>query len=512
MDLVLSFVITLCLAYITWKLVKAFNTYRGWCKMFTYKSVTPIGPTHSLLGHLHLFKNQSELDKLLTEVSNKTKTKLIGIWTGFFYPMITAVHPDTVQILLKSTEAKPRNVTSGYNGLLPWIGEGLIISQGRKWERNRRLLTPAFHFDILWPYFKIYNKVADILVEKFKLQSTSSAESINVYEPARLAAFDTMLQCAFSYDSNVQQTGASNPYVQAVKTMGILINARTMKPWQFWYPMFKLTPSGRLFTKMSNYVHNFDEEIIRKRKEALKNDKSLLEKRHLDFLDILLTAKDENGVGLTPREIRDEVDTFMFAGHDTVGSAITWGIYNLAKHPEEQQKVYQEVIEVMGERSEVKYDDISKFKRLGMFVRESMRYSSPVPMISRVTTKETVLDGAVIPAGVQVMASLHTIHNRKDVWENPDKFDPERFEDSKMKTRDPYMHVPFSAGSRNCIGQHFALDEIKVTLIKVVRTFKLKVNPDNIPIMVPEMVMRCHDNGVHVFFEERLPLNIETDV
>ena len=494
---------TVALAYYGWKLLKCVNTYRGWCRMFTYKSLTPIGPTHPIMGHMHLFRNQLEVYKLLGEVTKNTRTKLIGIWIGCLFPIINAVHPDTIKILLKSSAPKPMTIT-GYKGVIPWLGDGLLVSKGKKWERNRKLLTPAFHFDILKSYITIYNQVADTLVDKLSSLSESSVGSVEIYEPVGLAAFDTMLRCAFSYDSNVQEQGSSHPYVHAVKMLGTLIAARTMKPWQYWYPLYMLTPSGFQFRKYVNYVHRFDEDIIRKRTSALSKDSSLLEKRYFDFLDILLTAKDENGVGLTQREIRDEVDTFLFEGHDTTSSSITWAIYNLAKHQEEQENVYQEVIEVIRETSDIEWKDLNNLKRLGMFIRESIRHSTPVPTITRITTNETVLDGAVIPAGVQVLLNLHIVHNREDVWDDPEKFDPERFEDDKVKARDPYAYIPFSAGSRNCIGKQFALDEIKVVVAKIIRRFKVTVDPDNVAVQNPEFVMRANDNGVHVFLTERM--------
>lgn len=104
---------------------------------------------------------------------------------------------------------------------------------------------------------------------------------------------------------------------------------------------------------------------------------------------------------------------------------------------------------------------------------------------------------------MEVYLLTHIVHNRSDVWENPTNFDPDRFQDTKIKERDPYQYVPFSAGPRNCIGQHFALDEIKVILIKVVQKFKVRVDPTNEAVCEPVLVMRPKENGVHVFFSNR---------
>ena len=491
------------LGFIFWKFLNFLRHYWSYCQLMKLnKNIIPIGKFHPIWGHMHLFKDSGCMFQCQIDCVKKTKAKMMTAWVSHLYPLILTAHPDSVRDLLKSSEPKPNYYGSTYNSLKVWLGDGLLVSQGKKWERNRRLLTPAFHFDILKPYIQVYNDVAEILMKKFEIASTKE-ESFEIYDPVGLATFDTMLRCAFSRNEDVQHASITHPYVHAVKELGRLSIERIARIWQHWYPLYCILPSGQQFHKHSKFVHDFDMKVIKARMEAIEKDHKLVEKKHLDFLDILLTARDAEGEGLTLEEIRAEVDTFLFEGHDTTASAISWAIYALAQNQEEQEKVYTEVQKVLGDHPYVEWDDIHQMKQLNMFIKESMRYYSPVPGISRILTKDTLIDGSLIPKNLEIWINIHVMNTREDVWENPKKFDPERFEETKVKDRDPYMFVPFSAGPRNCIGQHFALDEIKVTLIKLLQKFKVTIDPDNIAVPYPEIVMRSEHNGIHVHFMKR---------
>nr|ACL80141.1 cytochrome P450 family 4 [Azumapecten farreri] len=423
---------------------------------------------------------------LCFKLIKQTKTRIVSIWIMFFFPLVLICHPETAKILLKSSEPKSKR-------------DGLLISDGKKWERNRRLLTPAFHFDVLKPYVQIYNNVFSIFLDKLE-KATSGGRSVEIYESVGLATLDTMLRCSVSYDASVQEQGSKHPYVDAVRRLSNITQERLLRPWLTPDFIFYLSPLGREFSKHSKYVHEFDEKVIQERRKSLEANPSILKKRHLDFLDILLTARDEKGTGLTGREVRDEVDTFLFEGHDTTASSIGWAIYSLAKYPEEQQKVYEEVKRVLGDRENVEWSDIQEFTRLSLFIKETMRMYSPVPAIARMTTREIELEGVVIPVNTEVTIMIHVLNNHEEIWNKPEEFRSDRF--AEESNRDPYSYVPFSAGPRNCIGQHFALNEQKVALARLVQRFRILPDPDKEAIPTNSVVTRSK-NGIYIKLEKR---------
>lgn len=469
--------------------IKQVYQFKQWRRLTT--QTTMLDSWHPIWGHLHLINNVSDYIRLVMDKIQTSRTKLTSAWMMFFYPVFTACHPDTVKVLLKSSEPKSKYSLGGpYRMLLPWLGDGLLISDGKKWERNRRLLTPAFHFDILKPYVQIYNDVTEIFFEKLQ-KACDSRESIEIYSHVSLATLDTMLRCSLSYDGHVQEKGDSHPYVQAVRKLGFLSVRRLLSPWLFPDFLFWLSPTGREFKRYMDYVHDFADEIISSRRKSLEKDPCQLQKKKLDFLDILITAKDENGEGLSDPDIRAEVDTFLFEGHDTTASAISWAIYCLAKYPEEQEKIFTEVTSVLDGRSQLSWEDMSRLKYTSMFLKEVMRMHSPVPFISRWITKPIVLDGVEIPENLYVDIFIHCINHHPDVWPDHMEFRPSRFEDYKNQDRDPYNYVPFSAGSRNCIGQNFALNEERVMIGALVKRFKVELVDGHVYEEYPEVVMRA---------------------
>nr|BAH13972.1 unnamed protein product [Homo sapiens] len=203
--------------------------------------------------------------------------------------------------------------------------------------------------------------------------------------------------------------------------------------------------------------------------------------------------KDEDGKKLSDEDIRAEADTFMFEGHDTTASGLSWVLYHLAKHPEYQERCRQEVQELLKDREpkEIEWDDLAQLPFLTMCIKESLRLHPPVPAVSRCCTQDIVLpDGRVIPKGIICLISVFGTHHNPAVWPDPEVYDPFRFDPKNIKERSPLAFIPFSAGPRNCIGQAFAMAEMKVVLGLTLLRFR--VLPDHTePRRKPELVLRA---------------------
>ncbi|KAJ7330607.1 hypothetical protein OS493_022222 [Desmophyllum pertusum] len=196
----------------------------------------------------------------------------------------------------------------------------------------------------------------------------------------------------------------------------------------------------------------------------------------------------------------------MFAGHDTTASVISWALYNLARYPEHQEKCRQEVDEVFGYKEEMDWKQLGKLKYLLMCIKESTRIFAPVPIISRTLDKTYEIDGHLVPEGTWVMTNVYALHHNPHVWKDPETFDPLRFTHENTNDRSPFAFIPFSAGPRNCIGQTFAMTEVKLSLAMILRKFKLFVGPDDIvPVddLIPELILRAK-NGIRVNISPRV--------
>ncbi|XP_064601464.1 cytochrome P450 4F2-like [Liolophura sinensis] len=490
-------------AVVTWVLYHLVHFYMQYRALRKAALQFPSKERHWFWGTIHHVRAGGIDDAINRSLEMaRVNNRVFASWRTSLQPVLSLVHSDTIKHVMKTAEPKATRMMAGYTFLKPWLGDGLLISSGAKWERNRKLLTSAFHFNVLKPYVTIYNEAADVLLGKLERLS-KRGESIEVFNHMALYTLDVMLQCAFSYKDNIQDAGEiHHPYVTAVRRLARLVPERHLRPHLYVDFFFSLSKLGKENKKLLDYVHSFCEKLISERKEMLGQNPDAPKKSHLDFLDILLTAKDEKGVGLSMEDIRAEADTFLFEGHDTTASATSWTLYALAKYPDMQDKVRQEVDELLGDREYLEWNDLPNLKYTSIFLKEVLRMYPPVPSVSRQTTKPCVIDGVTIPPGMIIHLAIMLVHHNADVWENPEEFRPERFLSETFLTRNPYCYVPFSAGPRNCIGQNFAFNEEKVVISRIVKRFKIILDESHPVSLVPELVLRAKD-GIKLKFIPR---------
>ncbi|XP_006754862.1 PREDICTED: phylloquinone omega-hydroxylase CYP4F2-like, partial [Myotis davidii] len=198
----------------------------------------------------------------------------------------------------------------------------------------------------------------------------------------------------------------------------------------------------------------------------------------LDFIDVLLLTKDEDGKALSDEDIRDEADTFMFEGHDTTASGLSWVLYNLARHPEYQERCRQEVQQLLGDREPQEMECPS-----------STNTATLSPICT--TVPSPILPGPLLhPGGVTCLISIFGTHHNPAVWPDPEVYNPFRFDPESSKDRSPLAFIPFSAGPRNCIGQTFAMAEMKVVLALTLLRFRVLCDQAE-PRRKPELILRA---------------------
>ncbi|XP_077983205.1 leukotriene-B4 omega-hydroxylase 3-like [Glandiceps talaboti] len=498
-DLIAPFLVLVVLLKIVFSVINLYKRKRQSEKSLAAFPATGKNP---LIGNIHKFPG-TEAGYQYAEKVFKDCEHGFQLWVGPFMCCIVCISPSTVQPILATTEPKDEFT---YGLIKPWLGDGLLISKGNKWFRNRRLLTPGFHFDILKPYVQIFNECANAMLNKWS--NIYQEGSLEMFEHVSLLTLDGLLKCIFSQESHCQ-TGERHPYIQAVSELTKLVEKRFHFPPYQMDLIFHLSPHGYKWRKYTNIVHKYSEDVIKQRKESIKaeREQNIQHKRkYIDFLDILLAAEDEDGKGLTDQEIRDEVDTFMFEGHDTTASGISWCMHHIANNPEHQEKCRQEIDEILDSKSEdvIEWDDLNKLTYLTMCIKESMRLSPPVIFVGRRLTKPLKIPDldVTFDEGQWVGISFIGLHNNAFLWENPERFDPLRFTPENSQSRSPYAYLPFSAGPRNCIGQNFALNEMKVIMALTLRKFELAVD-ESVPARKLSSVVLKSEDGLRVFVKPR---------
>lgn len=463
-------------------------------------------------------------------------TGICRFWLGW-KPIVVLYSPENVESILTSTNVI--NKADEYRFFEPWIGEGLVTSRKKKWHFRRKILTPAFHFRILNDFIPIINQEATKLIRKLNQEKYLSCQDPNGFDitpSITLCTLDTICETAMGTNIDCQNNEDSE-YVRALYEVGEMALSRVSRPWLWLDWIFHLTEKGRRFAKANNIMHEFSTRVIAERKdlwerqlklEASNRPNTLANQsnqsnpssmtidelrasdffagnKRLAFLDLLLQQHlIEKTMSLD--DIREEVDTFMFAGHDTTAMSISWTIYMLGLDEKIQDRVRQELDEVLGPMEnhtedqltdplmtgDITSDQLKDLKYLDRVIKESLRMWPSIPFVARQMTEDILVGGQyLVPEGATCMIFTHVLHNNPKYYPKPEIFDPDRFLPEESIKRHPFAYIPFSAGPRNCIGQKFAQMEVKIILAKVIRNFHIKTSDhrDKLAI-VGELVLR----------------------
>ncbi|XP_062974524.1 cytochrome P450 4B1-like isoform X1 [Elgaria multicarinata webbii] len=481
---------------LTYLFLEAIQLYRRKQYLAKVLSCFPGPPTHWLYGHIKMMKAEEELRN--TAEWTEKYPYCHPLWFGGFLAFLSINHPEYAKVVYSRGDPKP---LIAYKFLIPWIGKGLLILNGPKWQHHRKLLTPGFHYNILKPYVALMaESVKEMLDRLEKMVPKDTTVSVEMFKYVTLMTLDTIMKCAFSYHSNCQ-TDRNNSYVNTVFDLSLMAVQRMKNPLHHSDLIYWFSSQGHQFRKACRLAHLHTDNVIQERKKSLMNEKELekiLKKRHLDFLDILLCAKDENGNPLSDEDVRAEVDTFMIEGHDTTATGLSWLLYCMAQNPEHQQKCREEIKELLGDQELIQWDNLGKMSYTTMCIKESFRLYPPVPMIGReLNSPVTFADGRTLPKGFLVALNIYGLHRNPKVWDNPEVFDPLRFSPENSNNRHPFAFLPFAAGQRNCIGQQFAMNEMKVALALTLLRFELLPDPSKLPIPISQLVTRSK-NGIYL--------------
>ncbi|KAF6083854.1 cytochrome P450 family 4 subfamily V member 2 [Phyllostomus discolor] len=491
------------------KLLQLLASYvRKWLHMKSLPTITE-GRAYPFLGHLLMLKPDArDFFQQLIEYSEKYRhLPVFKLWLGPV-PLVVMYNTEVVEMIL--TNSKHIDKSYMYKFLQPWLGLGLLTSTGYKWRSRRKMLTPTFHFTILEDFLDVMNEQANILVNKFKKHI--DGEAFNCFFDIALCALDIICETAMGKNIGAQSDDDSK-YVRAVYRMSDMIHRRMKAPWlwlDFLYLMFN---EGWEHKRTLQIVHNFTNDVINERAKEIKraeecqsdeSDATCSRKKRRAFLDLLLNVVDDEGRKLSHDDVREEVDTFMFEGHDTTAAAMSWSLYLLGSYPEVQKKLDEELDEVFGQSDRpATIEDLKKLKYLECVIKETLRLFPSVPFFARHLNEDCEIGGYSIAKGSQALIIPYALHRDPKNFPNPEEFQPERFFPQNAAGRHPYAYVPFSAGPRNCIGQRFAIMEEKTVLSCILRHFWVECSQKREELgLAGELILRP-SNGIWIKLKRR---------
>jgi cytochrome P450 family 4 len=426
---------------------------------------------------------------------------------SFLHKIITFLHtPEDCELIMSN----PKHNTKSriYNVLHPWLGTGLLTSTGSKWSTRRRILTPSFHFSILQQFVTVFNEETEQLVETFK--KLCDQPFIDVTQHVTQFTLKTITETAMGTKLKFEDSREIE-YKKAIFDMGEIVVYRLTYTWLVdkVVNMFRL---GYLKERrVVNTLHRFTSRMIAEREKTFEEvqlpketDEVYTTKRRLAMLDLLLSAKKKDNA-IDDTGIREEVDTFTFEGHDTTSAALSFALMLIACNRSVQDQIVEEIEAVLGDvHKRPTYNDLQEMKYLERTVKEVLRLYPSVHMVSRKTGEEVVTgSGYVIPKNSIVLLQIYDIHHDPKIYPDPEKFDPDRFLPENSQNRHPFAYLPFSAGSRNCIGQRFAMLELKAAICGILANFVLHpVDTPETIVFVIDLILRTKE-GIKVKFVPR---------
>ncbi|XP_072380553.1 cytochrome P450 4C1-like isoform X2 [Diabrotica undecimpunctata] len=283
--------------------------------------------------------------------------------------------------------------------------------------------------------------------------------------------------------------------------MGIKVNAQTtdadftkwtdrvmeivfLRIFVLWYQndfIFNLSPLGKESRNIVKGMRDFTGRVVREKKKAYeerknRSDTDEVPLKRKAFLDYLMEVTNDENVAFTDQELQDEVTTFIIAGSDTSASTSCYAFIMLGLHSNLQDKVYDEIMEVVGPHGRIEGSDLPKLKFLDRFIKETLRLFPAGGILARAVDEDIDLGDCIIPAGVSVALGILRAHTNETYWPDPYKFDPDRFLPEEVAKRHPCAYVPFSYGPRKCIGLQYATMAMKTLIATVVRKYRISTS------------------------------------
>ncbi|XP_022901352.1 cytochrome P450 4C1-like [Onthophagus taurus] len=469
--------------------------YQNKISKFKHLDKLPGPPANWILGNVHEFgSNPYNLFQTCQRVI-KTYGKVVRIWQGPFRINLFITDIDLVEYFLSSNVHTHKS--SSYNVFKAWLGHGLITAAGNVWKKHRKILTPAFHFNILEQFPQSFHRNAKTLIDILK---ENSGKTIDTHHLMKNYALDSLCEATMgvNFKSQTNENSRYSMLIDEILDISICRFFSVLNRFDFF---FSLTSKSKTFKKLSKEIQDITIDVINMRRKDKKGGNVDLElsdefgiKKRKVFMDILLEYP-----GLSDEEIEWQANTFLFAGHDTVGACIAFSLYLLAKNPKVQERLLSEIKEVIGECNDViSLPLLKELNYLDRVLKECMRFYPPVGLFEREVMEDVEIKGLIIPKGTTVSFHPYSQHRDPTYFPNPEVFDPDRFLPENLTKVHPFAYIPFSAGPRNCIGQKYALMNIKSVLVNILRNFELHpADFEHSPILGNDAVLKSK-NGLPI--------------
>lgn len=360
-------------------------------------------------------------------------------------------HPDYIRhVLLNNADKYYKG--PGFERVKMLLGNGIIVSDGPFWRRQRRMMQPSFNRKIIARLSDQIKRCNLDFLDQWKDKARVGAE-INIARESSELALQIILRSILSDDlETVIEMAGHNPFT--------ILTEHSERDMQL---VLKFRALGKLIL-----------ELIKKRRQE--------KPERFDFLAMFMEARDkETGTVMTDQELLDEIMTMIIAGHETSAISMTWVWYFMGRFPEVESRVHQEV-DTAGYATIPDMEDLDQLPYVKQVLDEALRYYPPVWLYSRKAIEDDYIGEYFVPSGTNIFISPYYLHRHPDFWPDAERFDPERFTEEAVRRQHRQAFIPFSAGPRRCIGDYFATVEMQMHIGLMARQFRLEYIEDELEL------------------------------
>lgn len=433
----------------------------------------PPGPTSaSLRGRRRAFVDTPT--EFLVELQ-RTFGDVVYFRTGLRENYLLS-HPDHVKDVLVTNHQRFHKGPALADGRL-LVGENLFTIEEETHRRHRRLIQPAFQWDRIKGYGEIMVDEALRMRESFQ-----DGETRDLSVDMAHLTLGVAVRALFGTDLP-QETRA-----RITEFVSVLLGG-----WFGRGSSRRATIEGSEYQRVLEATGAIVDDLVRERRHDQEG--------RTDLLSMLLQARDEDGSTFSDREVRDEIAALIAAGHETTSNALTWTWYLLAQNPSAEQRMHEQVDEVLGDRAPT-VEDVDALGYVSNVFDESLRAIPSIWAIDRSVVADHHVEGYTIPTGAVVFTSPFVAHHDPRWFPDPERFEPERFEPEQRRTRPRYSYFPFGGGVRMCVGQPFATLEAVLILATIGRRWRFHLAPDQRVEMEALLTLKPK-HGMRMVVEQR---------
>ncbi|MGW5423869.1 cytochrome P450 [Streptomyces sp. NPDC003943] len=419
-----------------------------------------------LLGSLLDLKNDSLGTFLKARREHGDVVRITAGPPGLRSTIHLVLSAEGAQQVLATEAANFRKENNFYEELRVSFGNGLLTSQDEDYLRQRRLVQPLFTRRSVDTYAAAVAEEVDRLTGTWR---DGGQDSVDVMHEMTTLALRAVARILFGTDVDA----AVDIVERCFPALGAYVARRGYSPRNI--PREWPTPGNRKAAAVHEELYAVCDRIIAERRAAGTAGEGR------DLLTLLMAAESDGDSGFDATELREQVLVFLLAGHETTATSLAFALHLLAKHPEEQKRAHEEVDRVLAGRTPGAAD-LDQLPYLTRVLKEAMRLFPAAAAIGRRAVAATEIGGYTIPAGADVIVAPWVTHRHPRYWDDPERFDPDRFTPEAEAGRPRYAWFPFGGGPRACIGQHFSMLESVIALAMILQSYELEAIDTEVPL------------------------------